>query len=80
MSDVASPRTIQSDTDLWVEFTQSIVDNPAILEDIPNGSTVVLIPDDNPELAETNLQRGLNAARRGADVYIRHVRSSTSTT
>lgn len=74
----AAPKSVESDTDLWVEFTQSIVDDPTILDDIPNGSTVVLIPDDDPELAEVNLQRALKAARRGSDVYIRHMRSDHS--
>lgn len=78
MSDVAAPKSIQGDTDLWVAFTQAIVDDPSVLDDIPNGSTLVLIPDDNPELAEANLKRGIDAARRGSDVYIRHVKSNES--
>jgi hypothetical protein len=64
------------DDEVWTTFLHSIVDDPTILDDIPNGSTVVLIPDDDPELAELNLQSGLDSARRGADVYIRHIRLS----
>lgn len=64
------------DTELWSGFLRSIVDDPAVLDDIPGGAAVVLLPDDDPELAEINLQRSLEAARSGTDVYIRHVRLS----
>jgi hypothetical protein len=69
----------RQEVDLWVEFTHAIVDDPSILEDVPEGATVVLIPDDDPELAEGNYQRAINAARRGSDVYIRHVTRATPT-
>ena len=67
------------DTELWSAFLHAIVDDPAILEEIPGGAAVVLFPDDDPELAETNLKHGIDAARNGADVYIRHVPGSKST-
>lgn len=76
MSDIATQDFVKNDTDLWVAFSQAIVDDPSILEDIPDGSTVVLIPDDDPEIAEANIQRGVDAVRRGSDVYIRHVSRS----
>lgn len=60
------------DTELWSAFLHSIVDDPEILNDIPDGAAVILLPDDDPELLEMNLQRGLEAAKSGADVYIRH--------
>lgn len=63
---------VHSDTLLWIAFVHAIVDAPAILNDIPNGSTVVLIPEGDPELAEQNLQKALRAARNGYNVYIRH--------
>lgn len=63
---------------LSFEFAKSIIDDPAILEEIPNGSTVVLLPEDEPDLAEENLRLGLEAAERGENVYIRHVKNLSS--
>ena len=78
MSETATTAT-DRDTDLWVEFTHAIIDDPSILDDIPQGSTVALIPDDDPELAEVNLQKAIESARRGSDVYIRHVSRKPAT-
>lgn len=64
---------------LSFEFAKSIVDDPAILEEIPDGATLVLLPDDEPDLVRENLRLGLEAAKRGEDVYIRHVKSLQST-
>jgi hypothetical protein len=60
---------VHSDTLLWIAFVHAIVDAPAILNDIPKGTTVVL---SDPEFAEQNLRKALRAARCGSDVYIRH--------
>lgn len=79
MSNAATPGAVDRDTNLWVTFTQAIVDDPSILEDVPEGATVVLIPNDDPELAEVNYQRAIEAARRGADVYIRHMTRNSAT-
>ena len=50
-------------------------DDPALLEAVPDGATIVLLPDDDPELAAYNLELGLASIRRGRDVYFRHVRA-----
>lgn len=63
---------------LSFEFAKSIIDDPTILEAIPEGSTLVLVPENEPDLAEENLRLGVEAARRGEDVYIRHVRDLSS--
>lgn len=55
-------------------FIRAIIVDPSILDDIPNGVTLKLLPDDDPELVEANIAIGLNAVRRGKDVYFRHVR------
>lgn len=64
---------------LSFEFAKSIIDDPAILEEIPDGATLVLLPDDEPDLARENLRLGIETAQRGEDVYIRHVKSLQST-
>lgn len=63
---------------LSFEFAKSIIDDPAILEEIPDGATLVLLPDDEPELARENLRIGVMAAKRGEDVYFRHVTNLSS--
>jgi hypothetical protein len=73
MTDVQQEKTIdQRDQELHSAFVRAYVEDVSILEDIPNGSALILVPDDDPELAETNLGRAVEAARRGYDVYIRH--------
>ena len=63
----------ERDIELSVAFVSAFYSDASMLDDIPNGSTLVLLPDDDPELAEMNLKHGIDAARWGADVYIRHV-------
>ncbi len=47
------------------EFMAAILDNPALLERVPDGATITLVPDDDPDLAEANISAGLDAVRRG---------------
>lgn len=72
---VAPP--VASDTDrvfdLLDEFTQSAIADPLLLDGIPNGATLVLLPDDDPEFVERSIQRGVDAIRQGRNVYFRHV-------
>ena len=59
---------------LTFDFARAIVDDPDILDDVPDGAMVVLIPADDPELAAVEIEEGLSALRQGWDVYVRHVR------
>ena len=56
------------------DFTRAIFADPSILDDIPDGVMLVLIPDDDPELAAAEIEEGFAAVRRGEDVYFRHLR------
>lgn len=49
--------------------------DPALLEEIPDGATVILIPDDDPALAEHNLALVREVFARGKNVYLKHVRT-----
>ena len=60
------------DNDLHSAFIDAYFEDVSILEDIPNGSALILVPDDDPELAEANIKRAVEAAQNGYDVYIRH--------
>jgi len=59
---------------LAFQLADAIVDDPALLEKIPEGATVIFLPDDDPELATANRAMGPAALDRGEDVYFRHVR------
>jgi len=59
---------------LWSRFHAAIFDDPAILDDIPNGATLVLVPRDDPALAAHELALGQEALAAGRDTYFRHVR------
>ncbi len=52
---------------------EALVD-PAILDDIPDGVNLVLLLEDDPKFNEINIELGLNALRRGEDVYFRYMR------
>jgi hypothetical protein len=41
---------------LSTEFDLYLLDHPEVAEEIPENAIVVLMPDDDPELAETNLK------------------------
>lgn len=54
-------------------FTQAIIADPSLGEEIPKGATLVLIPDDDPELAAYNRALGERAQAAGKTVYTRIV-------
>lgn len=54
-------------------FLQALIADEALQEEIPNGVSLVLLPDDDPELTERNLAFAVLNARRGRNVYLRHV-------
>jgi hypothetical protein len=51
-------------------FNVMVLDDPSIGERLPLGATVVLIPDDDPELADYNLALALESVRRRETVVI----------
>jgi hypothetical protein len=59
--------------ELAFSFMHDVLDDPALLDEIPEGTTLVLIPSDDPATAEANLQIATTEARKGRDVSIRHV-------
>lgn len=74
----ADPGFTERNITLSFEFAKSIVDDPAILDEVPDGATLVLLPSDEPDLARENLRLGIAAAERGENVYLRHVSSLSS--
>jgi hypothetical protein len=73
MSDVKQAKSVvERYYELSDAFTDAYFEDVSILEDIPNGSTLVLLPDDDTELTEFGLEQAVRSARNGSDVYIRH--------
>ena len=59
---------------LGFDFNRAIIADPSILDGVPDGAVVVLIPPDDPALAAHEINTGLALLRQGCDVYFRHVR------
>jgi len=54
-------------------FMRQIAANPAIAPTIPDGATVILLPDNDPELAAYNRKLGMHAVDSGANAYFLHI-------
>ncbi len=58
------------------DMLQAQLANPELLNEIPNGATVVLIPEDDAELAEYNFGVARTLVARGKNVYLKRVRTA----
>ena len=72
--DQAITDLVDRNLDLAFAFGQAIIADPTLLDDIPNGVTLVLLPEDAAALTRANVEIGLHRLRAGRDVYVRHVR------
>jgi hypothetical protein len=75
MIEASQDGIVERSIDLSFDFLHSVIEDPSILGNIPDGATLVLIPDNDPDLAEIKYQVAVDVARRGENVYIRHVQS-----
>jgi hypothetical protein len=53
---------------LSLEFERYVSEHPEMLEQIPNGAEVVLLPKDDPELYRINLDAAQDAAQKARPV------------
>ncbi len=74
--DEATISRVTRNSGLAGRFTRSIVENPSILDEIPDNGQIVLIPDDDPELAESNLRGGMLSILEGKNIRFRHIRAA----
>lgn len=63
--------TTERNLTLAFDLLRAIGDDPSILNEIPDGVAVVLIPHDDPALAEANIELAIQTARTGQNVYIK---------
>lgn len=59
--------------ELIFAFTRAEVADPSIMEGMPTGVSLTLIPDDDPELAAYAIKGGVTSVQRGKNVYFLHV-------
>jgi len=53
---------------------RELFDHPERIDAIPDGATVVVIPDGDQAQRDLNLQLGMDLVRSGTDVYFVHDR------
>ena len=70
-SDSAADRNLA----LAGEHLRAVFADPALLETIPEGATLVLIPEDDPALARHNFELARHVFATDRNVYLYHVRS-----
>jgi hypothetical protein len=51
----------------------AILKDASLLDDIPNGCSLFLIPADEPEFLERSIALAISAIRAGRNVYFKHV-------
>lgn len=69
-----SDAQVDKRVDLNRRFLMAAFADTTLLEDIPRGVMLFLLPDDDPEFVKREVAAAADSARRGQDVYLRHVR------
>lgn len=71
--DTSKEGVVERNIALVSAFTQAVIRDPSLGAGIPKGATLVLIPEDDPELAAYNRHLGERAHAAGKVVHIQHV-------
>ena len=61
---------------LTTDFIRAAFDDARVLDGIPNGATLILLPEEDTAFIEESIQLGIEAIRQGRDVVFRHVGTS----
>lgn len=75
-TDLDAPEQVHKRMDLTRRFMLAGFEDTTLFEDVPFNVLLVLLPDGDPEFVENEIAAGSALARRGHDVYFRHVRSA----
>jgi hypothetical protein len=78
MTAPAQPKPMLSDFDRKTvaqtfDLISAALDDVSVLDDIPDGATLVLLPPDDPDFSEEAIALGIADVRRGRNVYFKHV-------
>lgn len=60
---------------LGFDLLRSVIADPVLLEQLPDGATIAIVPEDDPEVAQINLEAARHAAQKGEDVRYHFVGS-----
>jgi hypothetical protein len=64
---------VEKNITLSFEFERYVLEHPEVLEQIPDGAQVVLLPQDDPELYRINLNAVQKAREEGETVPVVYV-------
>ena len=64
---------VEKNITLSFEFERYVLEHPEVLEQIPDGAQVVLLPQDDPELYRINLNAAQKAHEEGETVPVVYV-------
>ena len=67
---MTNDETIKKNLDLHSEWMKYTFDNPSILDTIPKGAVLVILPEDDKELYEENYKILEENKRKGIPVFV----------
>ena len=68
----------QTTIGLTADLIAAAMDDASVLEGIPHGAILVLLPSDDPAFVEESIARGIAAVRQGRNVVFRHTDGLTN--
>jgi hypothetical protein len=71
--DVTTDTQVDKNIAMAFDWLQSVIDDPSVLDQVPNHASIIFLPQDDPEQFEANLAMAMDAARRGKNVYLKQV-------
>ena len=70
---VADDPHVDRAVELSSAMARAILRDPALLEVIPDGCVLILLPAGEPDFVERRLELGMAVVRQGQNVYFKHV-------
>lgn len=61
---------VDKNLELLGEFMRYAFDHPEVLDQIPKGAEIVILPDDDPELCKENLKIAKSHQKKGLPVVV----------
>jgi hypothetical protein len=58
----------RKNNELFAMFMQYVLDNPDLMDQIPDNADIIFLPDSDPALRQANLELGQEREREGAQV------------
>ena len=74
--DTATDPQTDKRLELVRRYTKAIIQDKIAHGTMPSDALLFLLPDDDPAFAEREIALGAEIARRGQDVYFRHIRTA----